>query len=65
MLPFDGAWAAFARTGNPSRKELPWPAYTAANRATMVFDASKSEVVNDLDRDERTMIKKLTTTGPV
>ncbi len=32
------AWVAFARTGNPSIPGLAWPAYTAATRATMVFD---------------------------
>jgi len=33
------AWIAFARTGNPNHKGLPtWPAYTAANGATMLFD---------------------------
>jgi len=34
-----GAWASFARTGNPNHPGLPhWPAYTAANRTTMIFD---------------------------
>jgi len=34
-----GAWAAFARTGNPNHAGLPeWPAYTADKRATMFFD---------------------------
>ncbi|MEI7585078.1 carboxylesterase family protein [Runella sp.] len=33
------AWINFARTGNPSHKDLPsWPAYTTANTATMHFD---------------------------
>ena len=33
------AWIAFARTGNPNHKGLPtWPAYTATNGATMLFD---------------------------
>ncbi len=49
-----GAWAAFARSGNPSHSRLPaWPAYTTAERATMVFDAAQSQVVNDPDGDER------------
>ena len=51
------AWAAFARTGNPSTKALPWPAYTMAERATMVFDAAKSEVMNDPDREERIRLR--------
>jgi para-nitrobenzyl esterase len=53
------AWAAFARTGSPSRKELVWPPYTAADRTTMIFDAAKSEAVKDPDRDERIMLRNL------
>jgi para-nitrobenzyl esterase len=52
-----GAWAAFARTGNPSQKGLDWKAYTLERRETMIFDASKSEVVNDPDKDERLMLR--------
>ncbi len=34
-----GAWAAFARSGNPSTHALPnWPAYEARQRATMFFN---------------------------
>jgi para-nitrobenzyl esterase len=51
------AWAAFARTGNPGTKGLPWPAYTLTQRATMIFDGVKSEVVNDPDREERIMLR--------
>ncbi|MEP6539128.1 MAG: carboxylesterase family protein, partial [Bryobacteraceae bacterium] len=33
------AWANFAREGKPGHDKLPeWPAYTAAKRATMIFD---------------------------
>lgn len=33
------AWISFARTGNPNHKGLPnWPAFDAANTATMHFD---------------------------
>ena len=33
------AWVNFARTGNPNTPQLPkWPAYNAANGATMLFD---------------------------
>jgi para-nitrobenzyl esterase len=33
------AWLAFARTGNPDTPKLPhWPAFTASERPTMVFD---------------------------
>jgi para-nitrobenzyl esterase len=51
------AWAAFARTGNPSQKGLVWPAYTADQRATMVFDAVGSKAVNDPDKDERLFLR--------
>ena len=38
------AWAAFARSGNPSTPELPWPAYDPKRRATMVFDTEPGTV---------------------
>jgi para-nitrobenzyl esterase len=50
------AWAAFARTGNPSTKTLQWPAYTLSRRATMIFDVPTSGVVNDPDREERILV---------
>jgi para-nitrobenzyl esterase len=52
-----GAWAAFARTGNPSQKGLAWPAYSLAQRATMVFDAARSEAVNDPGKEARLMLR--------
>ena len=40
-------WAQFARTGKPDNAAIPtWPAYTPAERATMVFD-TRCRVVND------------------
>ena len=54
-----GAWAAFARNGNPSQNQLRWPAYTASNRATMIFDVERSRAVNDPDREERLFVKSL------
>jgi len=48
-----GAWAAFAKTGNPGQKGLAWPAYTADRRSTMVFDGPRSKAVDDPDHDER------------
>jgi para-nitrobenzyl esterase len=54
-----GAWAAFARNGNPSQNQLRWPAYTASHRATMIFDVERSRAVNDPDRDERLFVKSL------
>jgi para-nitrobenzyl esterase len=53
------AWAAFARNSDPGTGELPWPAYTTAKRATMVFDGAKSEAVHDPDREERIMIRDI------
>lgn len=42
-----GAWAAFARTGNPNHKGLAnWPAFKADSRATMIFD-DECKVVKD------------------
>ena len=46
------AFAAFARTGNPSTRESNWPAFTMAQRATMVF-GDQSRVVSDPYGDER------------
>jgi para-nitrobenzyl esterase len=47
------AWAAFARTGNPSHGGIPtWPAYTLDQRATMIIDA-QCRVLNDPMREER------------
>jgi para-nitrobenzyl esterase len=40
------AWAAFARTGNPSTSTLEWPAYDLQVRSTMIFDGT-SRIVND------------------
>jgi para-nitrobenzyl esterase len=35
-----GAWAGMSKNGNPNHKALPnWPAYSASNRAVMIFDA--------------------------
>jgi para-nitrobenzyl esterase len=53
------AWIAFARTGNPTTKAAPvWPAFTLADRTTMVFD-TPPRVVNDFRGDERTLLAAL------
>ena len=40
-----GAWAAFARNGNPNHAGLPnWLPYTASSRAAMIFDAGKTRL---------------------
>lgn len=47
------AWVAFARTGDPNHDGLPhWPAFTAAERATMIFD-TECRAVDDPYGDER------------
>lgn len=47
------AWAAFARNGNPQTAQLPaWPAYTAQDRHTMIFD-NACHIVQDPDSTER------------
>jgi para-nitrobenzyl esterase len=46
------AWIAFARSGDPNHPGIPeWPSYSAANRATMLFDMP-SQVVVDPFREE-------------
>ncbi len=51
-----GAWAAFARTGNPSQPGLAWPAYTKAIRETMIFDAGNSKVRKDPDSEQLSIL---------
>jgi len=47
------AWLAFARTGKPHHPGLPdWSPYTAARRATMIFDTDCS-IVEDPLREDR------------
>ena len=50
-------WVAFARSGNPNNPAIPhWPAYTAANRTTMVFDTT-SRAMKDFREDERKLVQ--------
>jgi para-nitrobenzyl esterase len=61
-----GAWAAFARTGNPSHKGLPnWPAYNAERRPTMILN-TECKVANDPHHEERLALAavKRVTGGP-
>lgn len=58
------AWIAFARRGNPATPALPtWPAYSAGQRATMIFDLSPA-VVFDPDAAERALLQRLLPEGP-
>jgi para-nitrobenzyl esterase len=53
------AWAAFARTGNPSHADLPdWPAFNPASYPTMVL-GSECRVANDPNRDARLALKAI------
>jgi para-nitrobenzyl esterase len=53
------AWAAFARTGNPSCPELPeWPAFNPSQGATMIFD-NACRVVNDPHGKEQRLLRSL------
>ncbi|MFC3078916.1 carboxylesterase/lipase family protein [Phenylobacterium terrae] len=55
----NAAWAAFARTGNPSTAGLQWPAFDPERRTTMVFDTASSHVEDDPFGDERAAIEPL------
>jgi para-nitrobenzyl esterase len=46
------AWVNFARTGNPSQPQLPWPRYENDRRLTMIFD-SDSRVLRDPGSERR------------
>jgi para-nitrobenzyl esterase len=53
------AWAAFARTGDPSHAGIPtWPPYDTRRRATMILDA-ECRVVDDPHREERLLWDEL------
>jgi para-nitrobenzyl esterase len=46
------AWAAFARTGNPSHPGIPkWEPFTANYRATMLFDVTSKLVVDPFRKE--------------
>jgi para-nitrobenzyl esterase len=52
-------WAAFARAGRPDNKAIPhWPAYTAADRATMMID-TEWRVQNDPQPEARLLWTKI------
>jgi para-nitrobenzyl esterase len=53
------AWAAFARTGDPSTPKLPrWPAYSATARDTMLFN-NECRVESDPDRGPRLVMEQI------
>ncbi len=48
-----GAWAAFARTGNPNHKGIPkWTPFTLDKRTTMIWN-NECRVADDPFREER------------
>jgi para-nitrobenzyl esterase len=52
-------WTAFARSGKPDDAAIPhWPAYTAADRATLVLDR-ECRVENDHGRETRLLWKEI------
>jgi para-nitrobenzyl esterase len=52
------AWAAFARTGDPSSPQLAWPAYEPLHRRTMVLRGDNS-VVDDPRSAQRIILTQL------
>jgi len=52
-------WIAFARTGDPNADQAPrWPAYSASERATMIFN-SECRVEKDPDQAQRRVIDSI------
>ncbi|HZM43912.1 MAG TPA: carboxylesterase/lipase family protein [Burkholderiales bacterium] len=52
-------WATFARTGRPDNAAIPrWPAYTLAERSTMIFNRECS-VAKDYGREARLLWKDI------
>lgn len=59
-----GAWAAFARNGNPNHRGLPhWSAQQPTQRLTMVLD-EHPKVVDDPDREERIAVAAVAKVPP-
>ncbi len=55
------SWIAFARSGKPQTDALPnWPAYSADQRAVIVFDR-ECRAVTDPDRDARLLWARIAT----
>lgn len=58
-----GAWAAFARTGNPNHAGLPdWPPFDDTRRAVMILDDT-CKAVNDPHGEERRALREIPAAG--
>ncbi len=55
-----GAWAAFAKTGNPSQPGLTWEPFEPTRGQTMVFD-NNCRMVDDPEGDVRKILLVATT----
>jgi len=56
---FGGAWAAFARTGDPNHSEMPdWAPYNASDRPTMIFDVGNTRLVNNPSKKMLEILEK-------
>jgi para-nitrobenzyl esterase len=54
-----GAWAAFARKGDPNHTGMPnWAPYTASDRPTMVFNAGKTRLVNNPSKEALEILER-------
>jgi para-nitrobenzyl esterase len=54
-----GAWAAFARKGDPNHSGMPnWAPYTISDRQTMVFDVGKTRLVNNPAKEGLKILEK-------
>jgi len=60
-----GAWARFARTGDPNHEALPhWEKYSVAKQSTMVFDVGKTALVSRPAHDELILLTTLSYGSP-
>jgi para-nitrobenzyl esterase len=61
-----GAWAGFARTGDPNHEGLPhWEKNSTPKRPTMVFDVGKTALVEDPAHDESALLAPYPPSGPL
>ena len=58
-----GAWAAFARSGNPNHQDLAnWPTFNTSQRAVMIFN-DECKAVDDPYGAERRALAEIQTGG--